>query len=88
MAKKDEVGMTQDQITNEINQCNNILQQHDYAGRKVAFENARVIEQIIQHLGLDIAQPVYNKYKDVEAEADQLRLRIDELREMTPDDEQ
>lgn len=85
---KDVVNMTRDEIQGEINQCENILIQHDYAGRKVAFENARKIEELAQKLGVEIEQPVYNKYKAMEEEADQLRLRIDELREMTPDDEQ
>ena len=85
---KDVVNMTRDEIQGEINQCENILIQHDYAGRKVAFENARKIEELAQKLGVEIEQPVYNKYKAMEEEADQLRLRIDELLEMTPDDEQ
>lgn len=70
--------MTKNEILNEINICNNILEQHDYAARKVAFECAEKLKE----LHPDLEMPVYEKYKDMEAEAKQLRLRIDELREL------
>lgn len=70
--------MTKDEIINEINICENILQQHDYTARKVAYEVAEKLKE----LHPDLSMPVYEKYKDMEEEAKQLRARISELREL------
>lgn len=80
--------MKENEIQNEININSNTLIQYDYTGRKVAFENARKIEELAKALKINIEQPIYNKYKAIEAEADKMRARIDELRKMTPDDEE
>lgn len=79
--------MTRDEIQNEINQCENILLQHDYARLKMGVEAAEAVKSLAEKLKVEISMPVYEKYKDMEAEAKQLRARIDELREMKPDDE-
>lgn len=73
--------MTKDEIINKINQCENILQQHDYAARKVAFENAAKIKELADALNIEIEQPVYEEYKEIETEANGLRLEINDLRE-------
>lgn len=70
--------MTKDEIINEINICENILQQHDYTARKVAYEVAEKLKE----LHPDLSMPVYEKYKDMEEEAKRLRARISELREL------
>lgn len=70
--------MTKDEIINEINICENILQQHDYIARKVAYEVAEKLKE----LHPDLSMPVYEKYRDMEEEAKQLRARISELREL------
>lgn len=69
--------MTRDEIQNEINVCRNVLQQHDYTARKVAFEVAKKFKE----LHPDVAMPELDKYLDGEAEAEILRARIDELEE-------
>ncbi|MBQ8465283.1 MAG: hypothetical protein IJ545_04660 [Alphaproteobacteria bacterium] len=69
--------MTKDEIINEINICENVLQQHDYMARKVAFEVAEKLKE----LNPSLSMPVYEQYKDMEQEAKALRLRIKELKQ-------
>jgi len=72
--------MTRDEIINKINQCDNILHQYDYISRKLAFENAKLVNLLAQKLDIKIEQPVYNQYIDIETEANGLRLEINDLR--------
>lgn len=69
--------MTRDEVQNKINICENVLQQYDYAARKVAFEVAKKLKEL--HPDLDM--PIYEQYKEVEAEANNIRAQINELRE-------
>ena len=69
--------MTKDEIQDKINQDLNILEQHDYTARPVAFEVARLFKA--QHP--EIETPVLDKYLEIENEADALRAEIRELRE-------
>ena len=67
--------MTRDEIENEINQCRNILEQHDYIARKVAFEVAKKFKEAFP----DVEMPVFDKYKEIEEKASLLRERIENL---------
>ena len=58
--------MTKDEIQDKINQDLNILEQHDYCARPVAFEVARLFKA---------------QHPEIENEADALRAEIRELRE-------
>lgn len=69
--------MTKEEIQDKINQDLNILEQHDYCARPVAFEVARLFK--VQHP--EIKTPVLDKYLEIENEADALRAEIRELRE-------
>lgn len=70
--------MTRDEIQNEINICRNVLQQHDYTARKVAFE----VSKKFKELHPDVEMPVLEKYLATESKAEILRARIDELEEL------
>lgn len=72
------IKMTRDEIQNEINICRNVLQQHDYTARKVAFEVAKKFKE----LHPDVEMPVLEKYLATESKAEILRARIDELEEL------
>lgn len=70
--------MTRDEIQNEINICRNVLQQHDYTARKVAFE----VSKKFKELHPDVEMPMLEKYLATESKAEILRARIDELEEL------
>lgn len=64
-----------DKIEAEINGLLNLLEQKDYAARKVVFELAGVFALQFPEVKL----PMFDKYKSMEAEANDYRARIDEL---------
>jgi len=53
----------------------NLLTQNDYTARKVAFEVAEKLIELFPNISL----PVYEKYKETEAQAKVFRQKIDEL---------
>lgn len=61
--------------TNELNIAYARLKDHDYRGRKVAFEVAAALKE----LNPEISLPNYEQYLEDEVEADRLRARINEL---------
>lgn len=75
--------MKRKEITEEINALQNLLAQHDYTGRKVAFEVAEKLKTLIP----DVSLPEYEKYMANEEKATQMRTRINELQNLVPDDE-
>jgi len=72
--------MTKNEIEMEINARLDVLRQHDYTARKVAFENAAKIKELAEKLDVQIEQPVYEEYKKIEMEANGMRLEINDLR--------
>lgn len=75
--------MTKNEIMNEINICRNILQQHDYTARKVAFEVAKKFKEA----NPSVEMPVLDKYLANEEKAELLRNKIDELEAQLANDE-
>lgn len=84
--KEIEIVENQDLITQErqeqeekeakIAESQILLRQMDYSARKVAFEVAAILKQ----LHPEIPMPIYEKYKESEAKAQEWRKIIDELR--------
>ena len=66
---------TKTEIDGRINACQQELQQYDYAARKVVFELAAKLKEL--HPNVDF--PIYEKYKDIEANAEERRAEIREL---------
>lgn len=75
--------MTKEEIQNKINQNLNILQQHDYSARPVAFEVAKLFKAAHP----EVETPALDKYIENEIEADKLRAEISELRKQLDDAE-
>lgn len=76
---------TKTEIDGRINACQQELQQYDYAARKVVFELAAKLKELNPNIEL----PVYEKYKAVEANAEERRAEIRELekeRELAKDE--
>ncbi len=66
---------TRSEIEGRINACNQELCTYDYAARKVAFETARTLKKLFP----DEALPMFEKYKEIEANAEERRKEIREL---------
>ena len=66
---------TKTEIDGRINACQQELQQYDYAARKVVFELAAKLKE----LNPDVELPIYEKYKNIEALAEERRAEIREL---------
>lgn len=66
---------TKTEIDGRINACQQELQQYDYAARKVVFELAAKLKE----LNPDVELPIYEKYKNIEAMAEERRAEIREL---------
>lgn len=78
---------TKTEIDGRINACQQELQQYDYAARKVVFELAAKLKEL--HPDVDL--PVYEKYKNIEATAEERRNEIRELekeRELAEDEQE
>ena len=76
---------TKTEIDGRINACKQELQQYDYAARKVVFEVAAKLKELNPNVEL----PMYEKYKDIEANAEARRTEIRELekeRELAEDE--
>ena len=56
-----------------VNANRDLLAQKDYIGRKVAFEIAALFKQKYPN----VQTPMYDKYKEVEAQADLLRAEME-----------
>lgn len=76
---------TKTEIDGRINACQQELQQYDYAARKVVFELAAKLKELYP----DVDLPAYDKYKNIEAVAEERRVEIRELekeRELAEDE--
>lgn len=67
--------MTEDDIMRDILALKGLIARYDYAGRKVAFETAKIVKQ----LHPEISMPEFDKYLPFEEKAQEMRDRIDEL---------
>lgn len=59
----------------KLNEYNQLLQQKDYIGRKVAFEVAEKLKELYPNLSM----PEYSKYKALEDKAQIYREEINRL---------
>lgn len=59
----------------KLNEYNELLQQKDYMGRKVAFEVAEKLQELYPNLSM----PVYTKYRALEDQAQIYREEINKL---------
>lgn len=67
--------MKKSEIQSRINACYNELQQHDYTGRKVAFELAAAFKSKFP----DVELPAFEQYQTQEKTAEERRAEIREL---------
>lgn len=69
--------MTKEEIEGQIRADLNVLEQHDYTGRRIAWEFARLFKQAHP----EIPTPIFDQYIENEEKAELLRQEIRELRE-------